>query len=105
MEPTAQPSSRSVPSSSPNTCTYKISGNAMVIYMGLSTHPKLSVDGRDMVAVANDSESSTSVSILFYVLRKDVWESVNTFPMNRLGRGGINGYSVTLSGKTAFFRI
>jgi len=77
----------------------------MVIYMGLSTHPKLSVDGRDMVAVANDSESSTSVSILFYVLRKDVWESVNTFPMNRLGRGGINGYSVTLSGKTAFFRI
>jgi len=99
---TASPSSSFSPSYSPTTCTYKISANAMKLDMGLLTYPKVSVDGRSMVVVATDSESSTSVSILFYVLTKDRWESVNTFPMNYWGHDGINSYSVALSGKTAF---
>jgi len=78
-----------------------VAANAQKGEIGLDNprHPRIAVDGSNMVMAVSDGEIKLSKFLIFYVMSTTgSWQVVQSFQMKNVGSGDA---SVALSGKTA----
>jgi hypothetical protein len=87
---------------SPKACADQVSANAQKVETGVDDpqHPRIAVDGSNMVLAVSDGKTTSSQVVIFYSLAPstETWEEVQSFQMNNVV--GVDA-SVALSGKTA----